>query len=72
MKKERNTETEPILLRGEEVPQLLGVSRALAYRWMSAGVLPTVRIPGGRTVRVPLEALLAWVQSQTQTAGRTA
>jgi excisionase family DNA binding protein len=57
-----------LFLTGAEVARELKISRALAYRWMARGVLPTVRIPGGRTVRVPREALLAWVHAQTQQA----
>jgi excisionase family DNA binding protein len=53
-----------LLLRGIEVAAELGISRALAYRWMHDGTLPTVR--QGRTVRVPRAALLAWIERKTQ------
>jgi excisionase family DNA binding protein len=46
---------------------MLGVSRALAFRWMQEGVLPTVRITGARTVRVPRAALLEWIEQNTGT-----
>jgi excisionase family DNA binding protein len=64
----------PMLLTGNEVAVELGVSRALAYRWMSNGTLPVVRVPGGRTVRVPRAALIEWVSDRTQqpTGGGTA
>jgi excisionase family DNA binding protein len=62
-------EIEPLLLRGTEVARLLGVSRALAYRWMANGTLPTLRVPGARTVRVPNDALAKWITENTQ-AGR--
>lgn len=56
-----------LLLRGPEVAQALGISRALAYKWMADGTLPTVRI--SRSVRVPHAALLAWIEANTsQTA----
>ena len=61
----------PLLLRGREVAELLGISRALAFRWMQNGILPTVRIPGGRTVRVPREQLLIWIDNRTD-GGATA
>jgi excisionase family DNA binding protein len=65
-----NVEREkPLLLTGNEVAAELGISRALAYRWMAKGVLPVVRVPGGRTVRVPRAALEAWIEQQTQPAG---
>jgi excisionase family DNA binding protein len=59
---------EPFLLRGREVAKLIGCSRALAYRLMQRGVIPTVRIPGGRSVRVPREALVEWIRANTQVA----
>lgn len=57
---------ESLLLRGGEVAELCGISRALAFRWMQIGILPTVRIPGCRTVRVPRRALLDFIQRQTK------
>ncbi len=60
------TTNQPLLLKGTEVAELLGCSRAMAYRWMQAGILPVVRIPGGRSIRVPREALMEWVKSNTQ------
>jgi len=54
----------PELLRGREVAKLLGVSVALAYRWMQDGTLPVVRV--GRTVRVPRLACLRWIEQRTQ------
>jgi excisionase family DNA binding protein len=57
----------PLLLRGTEVAELLGISRALAYRWMAAGVLPTIRVRGSRSVRVPRGALLNWIEQRTCT-----
>ena len=64
---QKRTDFEPLLLRGGEVAEVLSCSRALAYRWMQNGVLPTVRVPGSRSVRVPREALLEWIRSNTQT-----
>jgi excisionase family DNA binding protein len=55
-----------LLLRGGEVADLLGCSRALAYRWMAAGVLPTVKVPGSRSIRVPRTALVKWIEENTQ------
>jgi excisionase family DNA binding protein len=51
-------------LRGSKVAQALGVSRALAYKWMASGVLPTVR--RGRVIRVPQAALQAWIAKNTK------
>ena len=57
-----------LLLRGREVAKELGISRALAYRWMQNGVLPVVRVGGSRAVRVPRGALLHWIDQRTQAA----
>lgn len=43
------------LLRGREVARILNISKALAYRLMAHGQLPTVRL--GRAVRVRPEDL---------------
>ena len=59
-----NPDRTPLLLRGIEVADALGISRALAYRWMKNGTLPTVRV--SRAVRVPRGALLDWIKRNTQ------
>jgi excisionase family DNA binding protein len=51
------------LLRAKEVSALTGLSPAMAYKLMAAQVLPTVRM--GRSVRVPLAALEAWIEANT-------
>jgi len=38
------------LLRGREVAEILGISKALAYRLISQGSLPAVKF--GRTIRI--------------------
>jgi excisionase family DNA binding protein len=63
VKKIVNSQPNRLLLRGPEVADALGISRALAYRWMQTGVLPTVRVNG--SVRVPQDDLSAWVKSRT-------
>ena len=60
-------ESKPLLLRGGEVAEALGISRALAYRWMQNGTLPTVRV--SRSVRVPHDGLLDWIKRNTSSAG---
>lgn len=57
-------ESAKLLLRGREVAQALSISRALAYQWMSSGILPTIR--RGRIVRVPSDALAAWIASSVR------
>jgi excisionase family DNA binding protein len=52
------------MLRAREVAAELGISRALVYRWMARGVLPSIR--RDRSVRVPREALLRWIERSTR------
>lgn len=48
------------LLKGTDVAQILGISRALAYRLMAQGQISSVRF--GRTVRVKPEELEIFIQ----------
>jgi excisionase family DNA binding protein len=53
-----------LFLTGDNIAEILGISRSLAYRYMKDGTLPTVRIK--RMVRVPREALLEWAKVNTR------
>jgi excisionase family DNA binding protein len=53
---------EKILLRPSEAAEVIGVSRARAYELIAKGVIPSMRI--GSSLRVPVEALRAWVAGQ--------
>jgi excisionase family DNA binding protein len=55
---------QPILLRVEEVAQLLGIARSTVYALIAAGELPVVRI--GRVTRVSRHALDGWIEARTQ------
>jgi excisionase family DNA binding protein len=61
---------EPLLLRAEEVAQLLGIARSTVYALIAAGDLPVVRI--GRVTRVARHALNGWIEEHTDTYGRRA
>ena len=63
MTKER-VEREPMLLRAAEVAELLGISRAKAYRLLQGRELPVVTL--GKSVRVPREPLLDFIRAATQ------
>jgi excisionase family DNA binding protein len=60
-----DADDERLLLRGGEVAALMGISRALAFRWMQNGTLPVLRLPGCRTVRVPKAALVRFIEART-------
>jgi prophage regulatory protein len=54
--------SERLLLRVEEVAEMLGIGRSKTYELMAAGELPVVRV--GRCVRVPAAAVRRWVEAQ--------
>lgn len=57
-----NPNTQPNqLLRADQVAERLNISRALAYRLMKTGVIPTVRFVG--SVRVTESDLQAFIQT---------
>ncbi|MBE0660336.1 MAG: helix-turn-helix domain-containing protein [Bryobacteraceae bacterium] len=63
------TPKDKLLLSAPEVAAILNISRALAYRWMQDGTLPSLRAPAGRVVRVPRGALEQWIETHTRPAG---
>jgi excisionase family DNA binding protein len=65
MRSEALISDEPLLLRGTEVAKLLGCSRAMAYRMMQKGLIPTIHLGAGKSVRVPRLALLEWIKART-------
>lgn len=60
-----------LLLRPAEVGETLGVGRSKVYELLASGDLPSIRIGG--SVRVPVDALRAWIDRQldeTRETGR--
>ena len=53
---------ERIAYRVTEAADAIGISRAKAYELISRGELPSIRI--GSSVRVPVDALRAWIDRQ--------
>ena len=49
-----------LLLRPIEAAEAIGVGRSKIYELLASGTLPSVRI--GASVRVPVDALRAWVE----------
>jgi excisionase family DNA binding protein len=58
--------TAKLLLRPMEVAGALGVGRSTVYELMRTGELPIIHI--GRSVRIPLRALEAWVERQADSS----
>jgi excisionase family DNA binding protein len=55
---------EPLLLKPREVAVRLGIGKTKVYEMLQQGQLPQIRIRGSR--RVPLQALLTWIEQNTQ------
>lgn len=55
-----------LLLRVEEAAEAMSVGRSKAYELVRAGQVPSVRI--GRSVRVPVAALEAWINERAAAA----
>ena len=53
----------PVLLRVAEAAALMAVSRTKAYELARSRAIPTVVV--GRSIRVPRERLLAWLDDRT-------
>ncbi len=60
--------TDRLMLRVIEAAEALGISRAKTYELIAAGQIPSVRVGG--CVRVPLDALRAWIDRQTANAAQ--
>ena len=54
--------SQPLAIRVSEAARLLDIGRSKCYDLIKTGVLPSIRV--GKTVRVPLAALNAWVARQ--------
>lgn len=57
---------EPLLLKAEDVANLLGLGRSKVFAMLAIGELPVIRIR--RSVRVPRAALEGWIAEHTQHA----
>ena len=54
---------EPFLLTVPEAAQLLRIGRNRCYELVNSGSLPAIKI--GRTVRIPRQQLMAWIEAQS-------
>jgi excisionase family DNA binding protein len=55
---------EKLLYRPAEAADAIGVSRARCYELIARGAIPSIRIGG--SIRVPVEALRAWIGRQLE------
>ena len=54
---------ERLLLRPEEAAETLGIGRSKTYELLASGELPSIKV--GRSMRVPTDALRAWIRDRT-------
>lgn len=55
----------PLTLKAEHVAEILNVSKSAAYGYMRLSGFPTIKMPGtSGSVRVPRDALYAWMMEQ--------
>ena len=52
-----------LLLRPIEAAEAIGIGRSKVYELLASGELPSIRIGG--SVRVPVDALRAWIAQQS-------
>jgi len=55
------TEFKPVLLRVSEAAQIAAVGRSRAYEMAASGQWPVCKI--GRSIRIPYQGLLEWIES---------
>jgi excisionase family DNA binding protein len=55
---------EKLLLRPVEAAEAIGVGRSKIYELLSKNELPSIRV--GSSVRVPVDALRAWIARQLE------
>jgi excisionase family DNA binding protein len=60
---------EIILLKPEEVSEILQISKSMVYKLIRRGLLPAVHI--GKTVRVKPSELTAFIHTNTSTKGES-
>jgi len=57
---------EKLFAKPSEAADALGLGRSKTYELIASGTLPSVRI--GKSIRVPVEALRRWADSQVKPA----
>jgi excisionase family DNA binding protein len=55
---------ERLLLRPVEAAEAIGIGRSKIYELLASGEIPSIRV--GASVRVPVDALRAWIARQLE------
>jgi excisionase family DNA binding protein len=53
-----------LLLRPVEVAEVLGIGRSLVYQLIASGDIPSIRIGGPNSRRVPITAIHEWIANK--------
>lgn len=59
---QKGVEMEKLLLKPNEVAEILGIGRSLVYELIAQGDIPSVRV--GRCIRVRRESLEQWLNAK--------
>lgn len=58
------TPMERAFYRIPEVAEIIGLGKSLTYQLVASGDIPSVMLAGRRSVRVPSDGLLKWIEEQ--------
>jgi excisionase family DNA binding protein len=61
-------QTLPLVLKAADVQRILGISRVKVYELLHQQGFPTLRV--GRSLRIPRDAFLKWMDTETSRHGR--
>jgi excisionase family DNA binding protein len=57
---------ERLMLKPREAAEVIGIGRTQLYRLVKARIIPSCRV--GNSIRIPVAALRAWVEAQSEAA----
>ena len=55
---------ERLLLKPREAAEAIGIGRTQLYRLVKANIIPSCKV--GNSIRIPVSALRAWIESQVK------
>jgi excisionase family DNA binding protein len=61
-------QTLPLVLKADDVQRILGISRVKVYELLHQQGFPTLRV--GRSLRIPRDAFLKWMDAETDKNSR--
>jgi excisionase family DNA binding protein len=61
-----------LLLRPEEVAEMLGLSRARVYQLLALGAIPSLKVMGGKSRRIRMADLQQWINEHPSSVAKEA